>query len=109
MGEKVLGFYEKDAGITCAKCYCVYCDEAKCPAPDCGEVNKEDIIIFNRSELVPVRLKSESVDLKWLGREFAKRKYMSKDGVMVIDCYPLWRKIQDMAEKEAKKQAGEKK
>ena len=66
MSEKVLGFYKKDAGITCAKCYCVYCDEAKCPAPSCGEINKEDIITLNRSELVPVRLKSESVDLKWL-------------------------------------------
>ena len=68
MSEKVLGFYEKDAGITCAKCYCVYCGVAKCPAPDCGEVNKEDIITLNRSELVPVRLKKESVDLKWLER-----------------------------------------
>jgi len=66
MSEKVLGFYEKDAGITCAECYCVYCNEAKCPNPDCGEINKEDIITFNRSELVPVRLRKESVDLKWL-------------------------------------------
>ncbi|HUV71780.1 MAG TPA: hypothetical protein VMW25_02115 [Clostridia bacterium] len=72
MSEKVLGFYKKDAGITCAKCYYVYCDELKCPNPDCGEINKEDIITFNRSELVPVRLRKESVDLKWLEERLKK-------------------------------------
>ena len=66
MSEKVLGVLVKVVGVTCAKCYYVYCDELKCPNPDCGEINKEDIITFNRSELVPVRLRKESVDLKWL-------------------------------------------
>jgi len=83
MSKKVLGIYEKDSTIHETRFGIWY------------EIHKNN--------LVSVRLASESVDLEWLGREFAKRKYMSKDGVMVIDCYPLWRKIQDVAEKEAKR------
>jgi len=48
MSEKVLGFYKKDAAF--------------CPS----EERKFQTYIIGINKLVPVRLKSESVELKWL-------------------------------------------
>ena len=96
MSEKVLGFYKKDAlrkGTV---------NDLKKGTCQSYEISK--------NKTFPVRLASESVDLERL-RKYCKEEIRRCYGDSELDQVEIdtLTKIQEWAEKEAKKQAGEKK
>ena len=104
MSEKVLGFKEKDG---CYNLNAWICD-------NCGLLHEEAVndccCESKKIKLVSVRLASKSVDLERL-RKYCKEEIRRCYGDSELDQVEIdtLTKIQEWAEKEAKKQAGEKK
>jgi len=90
MSEKVWGFYEKDAFIIE--------EEAKNWDEGCWETYKYYKI--SEYDFVPVRLASESVDLKWLRGEIENFYYCNPE---MEGANMALKHLLSIAEKEAKK------
>ena len=106
MSEKVLGFYKKDAAKELAS-YKTNCKKI---------VEKNYVYDIRKSQLVPVRLASESVGLEWL-KKYVKhiRSCFEKNQLSDFEAGEETGRIEGLevllaeAKKEAKNQAVEKK
>ena len=119
MSEKVLGFDLKNAdyGKICKTCReGIEIDElpedGMCPECGCGE-GFEDVFVIEKSKLVSVRLRSESVDLKKLKEQIKKAFaeelfWINKADVAMDNPRVHLKKVKDDLLSWAEKQAGEK-
>ena len=93
MSEKVLGFYKKDAAKELAS-YKTNCKKI---------VEKNYVYDIRKSQLVPVRLASESVDLKRLKARLNTLAFDAGTKELHRDYLVALQNIEDWAEKEVKK------